>query len=200
MRLRRPHLSRVVQAFVRHVAQSLPEFSHLDAERILVVAGEARRASRGSVKPLAFREAKRKDARGNEKPVVKVSGKRMLYCITLRPLFFRGSSAAARIETVLHELFHISPRFDGTLHAGRRHAQLGLRFPKLLKPLVRRAIADCPPEIYDVFSHEGEVRVWQWLERPPPKLSPGVRPRRLYTEEQLFVGVVRMTHRARQTV
>src|SRR6267378_3643613 len=103
----------------------MPEFRHVLPERVLVVAGEARRASRGTVKPLSFSKGKRRDAFGRKKPLIKIAGVRMLYCITLRPLFFRGSTPRARVGTLLHELFHISRKFDGTLDRARRHSRLG---------------------------------------------------------------------------
>ncbi|HET9450352.1 MAG TPA: hypothetical protein VFO83_05695 [Aggregicoccus sp.] len=171
----------------------MEEFSHVRAGRILIVAGEARRASRGTVKPLCFRGGKSVDANGRRKPIVRVKGRRMLYCITLRPLFFRLSTPQARIETLLHELFHVSRRFDGTLHAGRRHVALGKDFARRFRPLVRRYLASCPPELQAPFAHHGEVRVLQWLERPGAAYVPGGnRVRRLYTEEQLFYGAVQM--------
>ena len=85
-------LNRAIQELLADVSQRMWEFSHVEPSRILVVAGEARRASRGSVKPLAFSGGKSRDATGLRKPVVRVHGRRMLYCITLRPLFFRSST------------------------------------------------------------------------------------------------------------
>ncbi len=172
----------------------MPEFGHVKAGRILIVAGEARRASRGTVKPLCFRGGKSTDRTGRRKPIIRIRGKRMLYCITLRPLFFRGSTAQARVETVMHELFHLSRRFDGTLHAGRRHAVLGKNFSRKLKPLVRRYLKLCPPELKAAMAHSGEVRILQWLERPGSAYHPGThrRVRKVYTEDQLYSGVARM--------
>lgn len=191
----RPNFNRAVKALIRDAAAHLPELAHVRPGRILVVAGEARRNSRGTVKPLCFRGGKSTDIHGHRKPVVRIKGKRMLYTITLRPLFFRGSSAEQRIETLLHELFHMSRRFDGTLHAGRRHEVLGPDFARRLKPMVRRYLEHCPPELRALMGHRGEVRVLQWLERPGAAQPPGVvrrGVRRVYTEEHLFYGVVRM--------
>jgi hypothetical protein len=57
----------------------------------------------------------------------------------------------------------------------------------------------CPPEVFAPFAYDGEVRIWQWLERPAAFYLPGrANARTRYTEEQLFLGVVRMmTKRAR---
>lgn len=172
----------------------MPKFQHIRPSRILVVAGEARRASRGTVRPLTFSGGASTDKRGRKKPVVRYRGKRMLYLITLRPLFFRASDADQRIRTVLHELFHISSRFDGTLHQGRTHARLGKDFSSRLRPIVRQYLRQCPQEIRAPFARDGEVRMLQWLERPGPAYEPG-KSRRVYTEEQLFSGTVRMISR-----
>jgi len=194
--LRRPNFNQAVRALLRDVARAIPEFSHIRASRVLVVAGEARRASRATVKPLAFAGSKTRDKLGHRKPVVRIRGKRVLYCITLRPLFFRASTPEGRIGTLLHELYHVSPSFDGTLDRNRRHARSGPRFSRTLRPLVFRYLKRCPPEVLAPFAHDGEVRVWQWLERPPAFYMPGrTRQRTRYTEDQLFLGGVRMISR-----
>ncbi|MHB8874105.1 MAG: putative metallopeptidase [Myxococcaceae bacterium] len=192
----RPNFTQTVRALVRDIAATMPEFSYVRPSRILVVAGEARRASRGTVKPLAFGGARSRDPAGRRKPVVRIRGRRMLYCITLRPLFFRASTPEARVATVLHELFHISRRFDGTLSTTRRHATLGDAFARRLRPLVRRYLRRCPPELFAALAYDGEVKMLQWLERPGPALPPEhARVRGVYTEEQLFTGTVRMVTR-----
>ncbi|HEX4802174.1 MAG TPA: hypothetical protein VFV14_01615, partial [Myxococcaceae bacterium] len=55
MARRRPNFNLIVRALIRDIARHMPEFGHLKASRILLVAGEARRASRGTVKPLRAR-------------------------------------------------------------------------------------------------------------------------------------------------
>lgn len=188
MGMRRPNFNQLVRALIRDIARHMPEFGHIKASRILVVAGEARRASRGTVKPLKVRPGDRK-----AKALVTVNGRRMLYCITLRPLFFRSSTAKGRIGTLLHELYHVSPRFDGTLDEGRRHEAMGKGFGAKLRPLVRRYLRQCPPELWAAMAFDGEVRVLQWLERPSANLvGRKLATRRLYTEAQLFLGPVKM--------
>lgn len=190
---KRPNFNRVVRALLEDVAARMAEFSHVKPSRILVVAGEARRSSRATVKPLAFEGGKSADTLGRRKPIVRIHGKRMLYSITLRPLFFRGSTPRARIATLLHELYHISRRFDGTLDDERRHAALGKGFERQLRPLLRRYLKHCPLELWASFAHNGEVRMMHWLERPSAQYFLG-RPkmRRVYTEEHLYWGAVRM--------
>lgn len=171
----------------------MPEFAHLRPECIVVVAGEARRASRGTVRPLAFARGRRTDALGRRRPLVKIRGVRALYTITLRPLFFRDSTPRQRVATVLHELFHIAPAFDGTLEVARRHQHAGRGFEDAFRPLERRAWRALPEPLRAPFAYDGEVRVRQWLERPQSWLQgEKASHRALYTERHLFEGVVRM--------
>ncbi|MFO0598514.1 MAG: putative metallopeptidase [Myxococcaceae bacterium] len=198
---RRPDFTQAVVALIAHVARAHADFRHLDARRILVLAGEARRASRGTVKPLTFEGKKRTDSVGRKKPLVKVRGRQMLYSITLRPLFFRRSTPRQRIATVLHELFHISHKFDGTLDHQRRHDEAGEGFEAEFAPVERRVWKRLPAELIAPFAYDGEVRVLQWLEKPQSWL-PGERAshRRLYTEAHLFEGVVRMKTNPLKTI
>jgi Putative phage metallopeptidase len=190
---RRPDFTQAVHALIAHVQRAHTEFKHLDPRRILVIAGEARRASRGTVKPLTFADKKRTDSMGRRKPLVKVRGRQMLYSITLRPLFFRRSTPRQRVATVLHELFHISHAFDGTLDHQRRHDEAGEGFEATFSPIERRVWKRLPAQIIAPFAYDGEVRVLQWLEKPQSWM-PGERAshRKLYTEAHLFEGVVRM--------
>jgi predicted metallopeptidase len=195
----RPNLNQALNALIRHAVRTIPEFAHIKPSRILVVAGEARRASRGTVKPLAFAGGKSTDrATGRKKPIVRVQGRRMLYSITLRPLFFRDSTPQERVETILHELFHVSPAFDGTLDRSRRHERMGADFARSLRPIVRRYLKHCPASVLEAFNFHGEVLMLQWLERPTATFLPRINNmRRVYTEEHLFLGPVQMQTRRR---
>lgn len=193
MARRRPHLNEAITALLEDLRAQMPEFAHVRPSRVLVVSGEARRASRGTVKPLTFADGKTVSPRGLRKPLVKVHGRKMLYCITLRPLFFRASTPEARVGTLLHELYHASAAFDGTLDEGRRHARLGAEFNRKLRPLVRRYLRRCPAHVLAPFAYDGEVRIFQWLERPSTLYTPGrATARSRYTEAHLFLATVRM--------
>jgi len=160
------------------MATKLPEMGHVKAARILFVAGEARRGSRATVRPLG--------AEG--RPAVKLRGRRALYTVTLRPKFFRASTPEERVATLLHELFHISLAFDGSLAADRRHSELPpKRFDAQLRPLVRRYLSRAEPALLAGLAHNGEMVARQWLERPTGKEG-----RKVYTERHLFLGPVVM--------
>ncbi len=202
----RPYLGKTIRALLRDAARRLPELAHVDARRILIVAGEARRTSRATVRPLCFADSHdriSKDGR-RAKPIIRVRGRRMLYVIVLRPRFFLAATAEQRVATLLHELLHVAPAFDGTLDPARTHAALpGKAFGAVLAPLLARYLAVLPAELLTALSHSGEVRMRQWLERPAPWFPlrrrtggsklPGRRA--VFTEAQLFVGPLRMKTR-----
>jgi predicted metallopeptidase len=162
------------------MAHKLPELAHIKASRILFVAGEARRGSRATIRPL-----------GGAK--ISLKGRRALYCVTLRPKFFRSSTPEQRVETLLHELLHISQQFDGRLDPARRHSDLSKpRFEALLRPMVRRYLAEADTALLGGLAHDGQMIARQWLERPTGRTSGG-----RYTEKDLFFGPVEMITKRR---
>src|SRR5574337_1364269 len=165
-----------VKRLIRDAARRLPELAHVRAGRILVVAGEARRASRASIRPARSSSGDR--ARIRRAPLVRVKGRKILYVVTLRPLWFLASTPEQRIETVLHELYHVSGRFDGTLHRGRRHGRMPRdRYHRRIRALRRRYLATAPEEVVAPFAWRGVVKVRMWLERPA-RPRPGDRAER----------------------
>jgi hypothetical protein len=199
----RPNMTLAVKRLIRDAARRLPELSHIRASRMLVVAGEARRNSRATIRPAHFRETRRRSGGGGrEKPLVQVRGRKILYVVTLRPLWFVDSTPEERIDTILHELYHVSPRFDGTLHRSRRHSELpSAPYNRRIRGLRDRYLAQAPREVVAPFAHAGVVKVRMWLERPGGSYRVGeYTGRRVYTEKQLFHGLMPMrgaAHRAR---
>ena len=188
-----------VKRLIRDAARRLPELGHVRAGRILVVAGEARRASRATIRPARFKQTGRPPSRGRRKPLVRVKGRTILYVVTLRPLWFVASTPEARIDTILHELYHVSPRFDGTLHRGRRHTRLPRsRYDRRIRALRRRYLATAPEEVVAPFAFRGVVKVRMWLERPATYRPGDYAGRRVYTERQLFHGLMPMRGRRRR--
>jgi hypothetical protein len=193
--LARPNLTLAVKKLVRDVARRVPELSHVKASRILVVAGEARRSSRATIRPAHFGTTRRRASEpgGAVKPLVRIKGRKILYIITLRPLWFVGSSPEERLVTILHELYHASTRFDGTLHRGRRHSRLPLRkYNRRVRRILAQYLAQAPPDVLAPFAHEGEARVRIWLEGPSSFQDREYAGRRVYTEQQLFTGLAVM--------
>ncbi|HEY6105227.1 MAG TPA: hypothetical protein VIV59_04545 [Anaeromyxobacteraceae bacterium] len=197
----RPNMTLAVKRLIRDAARRLPELGHVRAGRILVVAGEARRASRATIRPAHFKQTGQPASSGRRQPLVRVKGRKILYVVTLRPLWFVASTPEARIETVLHELYHVSQRFDGTLHRGRRHTRLPrARYDRRIRALRRRYLASAPEGVVAPFAFRGVVKVRMWLERPAAYRPGDYAGRRVYSERQLFHGLMPMRGRRRRTV
>ena len=185
-----------VKRLIRDAAARLPELAHVKPARVLVVAGEARRASRATIRPAHFGETRARGGRGGlRKPLIRIGGRKILYVITLRPLWFRASTPEQRVSTILHELWHASERFDGTLHRGRVHSRLPrARYERRIRALRDRYLAEAPGGDPRALRPTRELALARmWLERPAGFYRVGeYGGRRTYTEKQLFLGLVRM--------
>jgi len=191
----RPNMTLAVKRLIRDVAVRMPEFAHVKASRVLVVAGEARRASRATIRPAHFEHTRgRGGAGGRRKPLVRIKGRKILYIVTLRPRWFVDSTPSQRVATILHELYHASQRFDGTLHRGRVHARMPRgRYERRIRALRDRYLAGAPETVVAPFAHHGVAKVRMWLERPGGYYRVGAYAgRRTYTERQLFHGLMPM--------
>ena len=98
------------------------------------------------------------------------------------------------MATLLHELMHIPKSFDGTLDPERRHSKVPpAKFEALLRPLVKRYLAEGDATLLGGLTHHGEVVARQWLEQPTGRASG----KQTYTEKDLFLGPVQMITRRR---
>jgi predicted metallopeptidase len=177
-------MTRAVKRLIRDVAARLPELAHVRASRMLVVAGEARGTSRATIRPGNVGPARG----GRRRRFIRVRGRSILYVVTLRPLWFAASTPEERVATVFHELYHVSQRFDGTLHRGRRHAlQPRAAFDRKVAVLLGRYLPRAREEVLAPFAYEGLASVRMWLR------VPGARPAApLDVDEHLFLGYMPM--------
>jgi len=187
----RPNMTLAVKRLVRDVARLLPELAHVRASRVLVVAGEARGTSRASIRPGNIGPARG----GTRRRFIRVRGRRILYVITLRPLWFAASTPEERVATILHELYHASTRFDGTLHRGRRHQRLPrAAYDREVRAMLGRYLARAPEEVLAPFAREGEVKVRMWLRLP--RAAEVGRRAALDVDEHLFHGFMPLRTKA----
>ncbi|MFN3650341.1 MAG: hypothetical protein ACK47B_12260 [Armatimonadota bacterium] len=112
-----------VAGVTRDLVATLDEFRHVDLDRVLIAANQARQASKhgvyASLVPLRF-------AGGSPETVVRGRRYRMppfqheqreiLYLLyVMLPRFHEEQDYHGRLATLIHELYHISPRFDGDI-------------------------------------------------------------------------------------
>ena len=111
-----------------------------------------------------------------------VDGREMLYVLTFCLPRFLDQPFEEKLVTVFHELYHMSPCFDGDLrrHPGRYavHSHSKHRYDAEMAELVREYLADHPePETFDFLRH-GYQELWDrhhgitGVVVPRPKLLP----------------------------
>jgi len=116
---------------IRDIAEVCPPFSHIQPERILVTIAQCRKAGvhgiYASVLPMRFEGGKcsivRKGIRLTRQPLFHGEYE-ILYIITFYLPRFCNLTFDQKMKTIFHELFHISPEFNGDVRrfAGRKYA------------------------------------------------------------------------------
>ncbi len=107
---------------VRDVARACEEFGHIDSERIAVSYSAAKSNSKyglqAKIYPLRFEGGAREKISKGFKfsiPPVFYDGVEIYYIISFCIPRFLDLSVSGKLETIVHELFHISPRFNGDI-------------------------------------------------------------------------------------
>ncbi|MCL6501730.1 MAG: hypothetical protein K6T86_03530 [Pirellulales bacterium] len=157
------HMRRLCVEIVRR----MPELSHIDMGRVAVRFCQTRQAgpygAHASLTPLRFREGSRTSVRRGVQvaiePVFDPNGVEMLYLLSFYLPRFLNLPFREKLATVFHELWHISPRFDGDLrrHAGRcyAHGASEQRYHASMHHLASQWLAQQPPpELYDFLRHD----------------------------------------------
>jgi predicted metallopeptidase len=117
-----------VRALCADIVRHCPELKHIDVSRLLVGMTQARSSRRhglqARVTPMRFGQGQLTHRRGARHYQVQryfVEGREMLYLVTFCLPRFLDQDFDDKFITLFHELYHISPRFDGDLrrHAGR---------------------------------------------------------------------------------
>jgi hypothetical protein len=114
------------------IVARLPELAHIDMGRVAVCFCQARNSAPhgiyASLTPLRFKDgAAHALRRGRPHAIQRVrdsAGQEMLYILSVYLPRFQNLDFREKLITVLHELWHISPAFNGDIrrHAGRYHA------------------------------------------------------------------------------
>ena len=179
-----------MRALCEDIARRLPDMAHVDMARVAVGYRQTRsRVQHGlqaSLTPLRFEGgAETGLVRGRRYACSRVFDQRGRECLYLLnfylPRFF-NHPLEEKLTTVLHELWHIGPRFDGDLrrHHGRcyAHGRSQREFDKQAAALSRKWLANDPPpgllvflekNFEELIAEHGAVIGARY---PAPKLAP----------------------------
>lgn len=141
----------------------LPELAHIDLARVAIRFCQAR--SRGlygvqaSLTPLRFENgalvSERKRRRWSIDRIVDAQGCEMLYMLSFYLPRFLNHPFEEKLATVIHELWHISPEFNGDLrrHSGRcyAHSHSQRQYDELMHELARKWLRLNPPPAVFAF-------------------------------------------------
>jgi len=171
------------------VAARCPELGHIDTSAVLFSFTSARNRSayglQARVTPMRFRDgALTRRVAGTLYRVQQyyVSGREMLYLVTFCLPRFLDQTLEEKLVTVFHELYHISPNFDGDLrrHEGRYavHSRSKRAYDERMATLARRYLTGHPdPGRWD-FLKSRAARLWRdhggvhGVTVPRPKMVP----------------------------
>jgi hypothetical protein len=111
-----------VRRLCADIARRCPELSHIDVSRLLFGITQARSGQhhglQARVTPLRFRNGhlvRRRDGVAYQVQRYVVDGKEMLYLVTFCLPRFLDQGFDEKFITLFHELYHISPSFEGDL-------------------------------------------------------------------------------------
>jgi hypothetical protein len=149
------------------VCTRLPELSHVDPRRVAVRYCQVRKAVAhgflASLTPLRFEGGQmyklRHGRRWMIQPLFDSAGREMLYLLSFYLPRFLDHAFEEKLTTVLHELWHISPSFNGDLRRmpGRcyAHGHSERHYDEAAGRLVRSWLALTPPtELYEFLEHD----------------------------------------------
>lgn len=159
-------LTNAVRALARDMTRRLPELAHVDIDRVAVGVCQTRRrvphGLQASLTPLRFEGgATTARIRGREyacQRLVDESGRDYLYLLNLYVPRLLDHPLEEKLTTLIHELWHISPEFDGDLrrHEGRCyvHGPSQHAFDAHAARLARLWLSlDPPPGVYGFLEH-----------------------------------------------
>ena len=172
------------------MTRRVPELAHIDFGRVAVSFRQARKAvSHGmyaSLTPLRFAGGARSTVRGRRawgiQRLEDASGREMLYILNFYLPRFLDLGFREKLTTIVHELWHISPEFNGDLRrfGGRCYAHTGSQkeFDAKAERLADDWLSLTPPlELYDFLHHDFRKLnalhgpIWG-TKIPSPKLFP----------------------------
>jgi len=158
--------TRHMRRICRDLAVRLPDLRHVDVDRIAISFSQARSSALhgllASLTPMRFEGGHPFEVRAGKRWVVEPlyddAGREMLYILNFYLPRFLNHPFEEKLTTVLHELWHISPKFDGDLrrHEGACyvHGRSKTAYDATMAAMARRWLDLSPPsETYAFLNH-----------------------------------------------
>lgn len=153
------HMRRVCGDMVRR----LPELCHIELPAVAIGFAQARQAGphgvQATLTPMRFKSGSLTTRRNGQTLTVQrfydAEGTEMLYLLSFYLPRFLDCPFEEKLVTILHELWHISPHFNGDLrrYGGRcyAHGTSREKFDAVVQQLARHWLAKEPPRHVHAF-------------------------------------------------
>ena len=179
-----------MRRLIADMVTRLPELRHIDLDRVAISFSQARKrvtyGLQATLTPMRFENgALRGERRGRwfeVQQLLDTQGREMLYILSFYLPRFMDVDFDEKLVTIFHELWHISPYFDGDIrrHPGRcyAHTHSQEEYDAKMARLAKRWLDEAPPEELYTFLHLDFSQLQhQWgrvygLKITQPKLIP----------------------------
>ncbi len=182
------NFTEAMRCLCQDMTRRLPELRHIDLTRVAISLCQTRKnVSHGiyaSLTPLRFEAGAKTTLRHGRRygvqAVVDTIGREYLYILSFYLPRFMNTSWEEKLSTIVHELWHISPAFDGDLrrHAGRcyAHGPSQQAYDAQMDRLAQTWLSlDPPSSLYDfllsdwgeLLAEHGKINGAHW---PNPRL------------------------------
>lgn len=146
------NLTAELERLVAHIAVTVDEFIHIDPCRLLICVNSSRSSQRGTfakIHHLRFQGGKQIQIvrRGRSSyrctmPLISHKGADILYVVYFTLPRFMDRPFKEKLVTIFHELYHISPGFDGDIRrfAGKNfaHGSSAKKYNQLMEGFVEK--------------------------------------------------------------
>lgn len=155
-----------MRALCEDITRRLPSLGHVDMDRVAVSFSQARKRVRhglyATLTPMRFEGGALSTHRSGQRYTVQrlyaPDGREMLYILSFYLPRFLDETFREKLITVLHELWHIGPQFDGDIrrHPGRCHVhtQSQREYDAQMAVLTDKWLAQRPDERLYQFLHD----------------------------------------------
>ena len=152
-----------VAALMEDIVRRCPELSHIDMARVTVAITTSRSAGNGAyaqIAPLRFEGGVREVAKGKRRYRMQTlihRDRELLYVIYLSTPRFIDLPFFQKLTTIIHELYHISPMFNGDIRRfnsrNYAHGSSRKRYNEKMEILANAYLKDTPPAELMEFLH-----------------------------------------------
>ena len=152
-----------MRSLCEDIVVRVPELRHIDLSRVAIAYARSRKpvahGLQAALTPLRFTNGSRFTTRGGRRwsvqRVLDNRGREMRYILSFYLPRFLDAPYREKLTTIFHELWHVSPAFDGDVrrHDGRCYVHTSSQdeYDRAMWTLARKWLSLAPPEPLHAF-------------------------------------------------